>query len=66
MDATRRRRTRDEARRLWYGKWRQKRFARSTFQPGVHRAVKYGDDCPIPGPPNCACESRLLFRAVEE
>ena len=43
MDATRRRRTRDEARRLWYGRWRQERFARSAFQPGVHGAVKDSD-----------------------
>ena len=28
MDATRRRRTRDRARRAWYACWRQRRFAR--------------------------------------
>ena len=54
MDATRRRRTRDEARRLWYGRWRQERFARSAFQPGVHRAVKCIENCTIPGTPNRA------------
>src|SRR5262249_29987886 len=43
MDATRRRRTRDEARRRWYGRWRQERFARSAFRPGTHQMVPCAD-----------------------
>src|SRR5262245_2430643 len=39
MDATRRRRTRDEVRRRWYGRWRQERFARSAFRPGTHKII---------------------------
>jgi hypothetical protein len=42
MDATRPRRTRDEARRLWYGRWRQERFARSAFRPGDHQKAPPG------------------------
>src|SRR5262249_20185237 len=47
MDATRRRRTRDEVRRRWYGRWRQERFARSAFRPGTHQMVPC---CDAPGP----------------
>ena len=61
MDATRRRRTRDEARRRWYGRWRQERFARSAFRPGEHQMVGYGDLCSSPEPPTRKCESRLLI-----
>jgi hypothetical protein len=65
MDATRRRRTRDEARRLWYGRWRQERFARSAFQRGVHSAAKCSEASATPECRNREGASPLLFRTVE-
>jgi hypothetical protein len=65
MDATRRRRTRDEARRLWYGKWRQERFARSTFRPGVHQMIRSCAPGSSPELPIRECDLRLLLGARE-
>jgi hypothetical protein len=65
MDATRRRRTRDEARRLWYGRWRQERFARSAFRPGIHQMIRNCAPGSSPDFPMRECESRLLLGASE-
>jgi hypothetical protein len=65
MDATRRRRTRDEARRRWYGRWRQERFARSAFQPGVHQIIPCCDQTSSLESPVRECESVSLLGARE-